>query len=179
MNKNKKNILYFVILIAITLIVITYMNFQIGNYVMPEEIVIKTSSSKIYDVDKNRIFEAMADIENYPTILPKNVISVEIINKTNNVIYANEEIAERGIKVKLMVKHVIEPHDKHTIEILNGDAKGTIIIQTYETVESGTKINTKSEIKLRGILIPFGFTAEYNITHAIDTATLEFMKFVK
>jgi ribosome-associated toxin RatA of RatAB toxin-antitoxin module len=178
LNNNNKILSYFIILTVITLIVIISMNFHIGNYIIPEEIVIKTHSSETFDVDKKKIFEAIANIENYPIILPKNVISVEIINKTNNIIYANEEVSEKGIKVNLMVKHVIEPYDKHIMEILSGDAKGTTITQTYETVDSGTQINTDAEIKLSGILVAFGFTAEHNISHAIDTATSEFVEFV-
>jgi hypothetical protein len=146
--------------------------------IIPESIVMQTHSSETFDVDKKKIFEAIANIENYPIILPKNVISVEIINQTNNIIYANEEVSERGIKVNLMVKHVIEPYDKHTMEILSGDAKGTTITQTYETVDSGTRIITDTKIKLSGILSAFGFTAKHSITHAIDTATTEFVKFV-
>jgi len=161
--------LYLVLVAVVTIIVIFFMNNYLGNLLIPQEIVIKTTTSKIVDLDKEKIFDVIADIEKYPTILPQNVISVEIINRTNNIIYANEQVSERGFQVNLLVKHVIEPYEKHTIEILNGDAKNSVITQTYETVESGTKIKTDLEIHLSGILIPFGFTAEHNIIHALNT----------
>jgi carbon monoxide dehydrogenase subunit G len=179
-NKSDKFIiLYFLSVAIIALTIIIYMNYQIGNQIFPEEITIKTTTTKVIDVDKEKIFEVISDIENYQTVLPKNVISVEIINSTDNVIYVNEELVEKGIKVNLLVQHIIEPYEKHTIKILRGDAKNTILTQYYERIDGGTKITTDIEIHLRGVLIPFGFTAEYNITHAIDTAISEFVKFVK
>ena len=74
--------------------------------VMPEKIT-EFETSRLVDVPNNRIFNVMAEIENFPVVIPKNVISVNVLDRTDNVITAEEELSEAGIKTKLLVKHTI------------------------------------------------------------------------
>jgi len=53
---------------------------------------IKTESQ--FNVDIKKIFDVMADVSNYHLVLPKNIISVEIIEQESNVIIAREVLAE-------------------------------------------------------------------------------------
>ena len=41
---------------------------------------------RFVDVPNDRIFDVMADIENFPNVIPKNILNVSISSKTNNVI---------------------------------------------------------------------------------------------
>ena len=50
-----------------------------------------------YNIGKEVLFNTMADVENYPTILPKNVLSVVIIEQEPNVILAEETMINQGI----------------------------------------------------------------------------------
>jgi len=69
--------------------------------------------------------------------------------------------------------------EKHTIEILDGDAKGTIITQNFEIIqpEGSLKITTEVELDLKGIFSFIGFLPISNIQHAIDTTIDEFVIF--
>ena len=87
------------------------------------------SLTRIVEVERETIFKIMADVNNYPYILPKNIISVEILEQDESTIIAEEEIIEQGIRAKLLVKHTFIPYEKQIIEILEGDAKGTKIEQ--------------------------------------------------
>ncbi|KAF6245756.1 SRPBCC family protein [Nitrosopumilus sp. b2] len=135
--------------------------------------------SRVVDVPNNRIFNVMADVENFPNILPKNILSVNILNKTENVIIAEEEFSEAGIKTKLVVKHTIDPYSKHTIEIIDGDAKGTIIIQSFEPIDSQTKLTTNVHLDLHGITSVVSFLPESNLVHALNTVISHFVEYSK
>lgn len=80
----------------------------------------------------------MANLENYPKVLPGNYISSRIINQTINTIYAEEKVAEFGIKTKMLVKHTIIPYDKHVLEVPDGDVNGTKITEIVEGNDSST-----------------------------------------
>ena len=69
--------------------------------------------------------------------------------------------------------------EKHTIEILDGDAKGTIITQNFEIIqpEGSLKITTDVELDLKGIFSFIGFLPISSIQHAIDTTIDEFVIF--
>ena len=106
MNKTDKIIIIFYIFLASSygLYVITYdvgLDESLLEVVMPKKIT-EFETSRLVDVPNNRIFNVMADIEKFPDVIPKNVISVNILDKTDNVITAEEELYEKGIKTKLL-----------------------------------------------------------------------------
>ena len=138
---------------------------------------IKTESQ--FNVDIKKIFDVMADVSNYHLVLPKNIISVEIIEQESNVIIAREVLAESGIKTTVLAKHTIIPYNEHTIEILDGDAKGTRITQTFTGDEESTKISTKVELKLKGILKPMYFLPKQNFAHALGTVNSSFVEYTQ
>ena len=125
------------------------------------------------------MYEVITDVENYPKVLPENILSVKILDRTNNSITAEEQISEQGIKSTLTVKHSFVPMEKHTIEILDGDAKGTIITQNFEIFqpEGSLKITTDVELDLKGIFSFVGFLPISSIQHAVDTTIDEFAIF--
>jgi len=133
----------------------------------------------VVDVDRESLFETMTSVENYPLVLPKNVISIKIINQTQNVIIAEEIVSDRGMTSKILAKHSIEPFQKHTIEVLEGDAKGTKIIQTFEEDGSKTKIRTEFNIEVRGLLTPISYFPAGNIRSAMNTVIHSFVTYTK
>ena len=132
---------------------------------------------RFVDVPHERIFDVMADIENFPNVLPKNIVNVSIITKTNNVIIAEEELSEAGITTKLIVKHTIKPYNEHIIEIIEGDAKGTIITQYFESSGSQTKLTTNVHLNLNGVTSIIAFLPESNLKHAINTIISHFVEY--
>ena len=130
-----------------------------------------------YNIGKEVLFNTMADVENYPTILPKNVLSVVIIEQEPNVILAEETMIEQGIKVKLLAKHTIIPYERHTVEIMSGDAKGTKITQIFRGDESSTKLSTKIQLKLHGLLSAFYFFPKDQFSHAMNTVNSSFVSY--
>ena len=129
-----------------------------------------------FNVDRKKIFDVMADVANYHLVLPNNVISVEIVEKGPNMIVAREVLSEAGLKTTVLAKHTMIPYNEHIIEILDGDAKGTKIIQTFTGDEELTKIKTKVELKLKGILKPMYYVPKGNLTHALGTVNSSFVQ---
>ena len=138
---------------------------------------IKTEST--FNVEKEIIFNVMANVGNYPKILPQNIISVEIIEEEDNVIMAKEVLMERGIKITILAKHTLTPYSEHIIEIMDGDAKGTKIKQTFTEDEGSTKISTEVELKLKGILKSIYYLPKHNFEHAIGTVNTNFVKYAE
>lgn len=181
MNKSDKIIIFFYIFLAISygfyvISTIEDIEKNLVKLVLPTKIT-EFETSRIVDLSNDKIFNLIVDIENYPKILPNNVINVIILNKTENIIIAEEEFIEAGIKTKLLVKHTITPFHEHIIEIINGDAKGTKIIQSFEPVNSQTKITTNVYFNLNGILSFVAFIPESNLVSAVNTVISEFVDY--
>ena len=138
---------------------------------------IKTEST--FNVEKEIIFNIMANVGNYPKILPQNIISVEIIEEEDNVIMAKEVLMERGIKITILAKHTLTPYSEHIIEIMDGDAKGTKIKQTFTDNEGSTKISTEVELKLKGIINSMYYLPKHNFEHAIGTVNTNFVEYAE
>ena len=183
MNKTNKIILIFYIFLAssLGLYVFTYdtgLDESLLEVVTPKKIT-EFETSRLVDVPNNRIFDVMANIENFPNILPENIVSVNILNKTDNEIIAEEELFEAGIKTKLLVKHTIKPYSEHIIEIIDGDAEGTKITQYFESVDSQTKLTTKVSLNVKGVTSIIAFLPEANLVHAMNTVISHFVEYSK
>ena len=183
MNKTDKIIIIFYIFLASSygLYVITYdvgLDESLLEVVTPKKIT-EFETSRLVDVPNNRIFNVMANIENFPNILPENIVSVNILNKTDNEIIAEEELFEAGIKTKLLVKHTIKPYSEHIIEIIDGDAEGTKITQYFESVDSQTKLTTKVSLNVKGVTSIIAFLPEANLVHAMNTVISHFVEYSK
>ena len=149
--------------------------------------------TKIVDVNQEEAFLIMADIKNYPNILPRNIISVNIINQTDNNVLAEYEVVEHGIRAKLLVSHTMYPYDKHVVEVMDGDAKGTKLMQDFtiinteieklpecdQSFDGCTKIDSRVELNLKGLLSPFSYLPKGNLDHASDTVISSFTNYMQ
>lgn len=183
MNKTDKIIVIFYVLLAFSygIFVLVASTELIGDRefsITPKKIT-DFETSKLVDVKKEEIFDVMANIENFPNILYGNINYVKILSKSDNVIIAEEELVEAGIKTKLLVRHTLKPYNEHIIEIIDGDAKGTVITQLFESVDSQTNLITKIHLNVNGISSVIGYLPERNLIHAINTVITRFVDYSK
>jgi len=181
MNKSDKIIVFFYIFLAISFsffIIFSSEGLENNPFqsVTPKKIT-DFETNLLIDIPKEIIFNEMTNIENYPNILPQNVVNVKIVSQTNDVIIAEEELSEAGISVKLLVKHTIQSPDKHIIEIIEGDAKGTTITQFFESNSSKTNLNTVVHLNVEGLLSLVQYIPESNLIHAINTVNSSFVDY--
>ena len=144
MKKNNLNFILFYSFLGISLVIgYSYLDSTFGNTTI--DIIQKPISNfhqeKIVDVERNIIYNLMTDVENFPIIIPKNILSVIIFEQNNNIVIGEIEVIERGIKSKINFQQTLFPYEKQTIEIIDGDAKGTMISQKFIIENSETKIN--------------------------------------
>jgi len=131
----------------------------------------------IVDTEKIRLFDVMADVENYPLVFQKNYVSVVILNQTSNSVLSLETVKEAGVQITLQIEHIFIPYESHRISILDGDAKGTSIIVWFDDFgENKTQISTKLDLHLKGVMSPFGIIPEQNIIHAQNTMLNNFLE---
>ena len=138
--------------------------------------MLKVKVEKIIKAKKDKVFFTMTDFENLPSKLPQIFKSVKIISREGNSIITEEfvKIARRDITQK--VKHVIQPTEKHEVFILEGDAKGSHIVESYEETSEGTKIIVEGDFKLVGTLNLLGFFAKKEIEKSINEVMDKFAK---
>ena len=185
MNKSDKIIIAFYVSLAISLI--SAYSYLDSLYERPQiDLQLPTEPTKKISFENivttrthEQMYDVLTDVKNYPKVLPKNVLSVKILNKTDDSIIAEEELYENFIKTKLTIKHSFIPMEKHTIEILDGDAKGTIISQYFEDLPDGFKIKTDIDLNLKGILYPVSFLPKSSLQHAVNTVIKEFASYAK
>ena len=135
------------------------------------------TTSQLVDIETETLFDLMADVENYADVLPNNISYVKILSSVDNVITAEEELTEAGLKIKLVAKHTLNPYSKHVIEIIDGDAKGTIITQTFESVGAQTNLITDVHLNITGPTSLMAYIPLKNLTHAIHTVNSTFVDY--
>ncbi len=133
---------------------------------------------KIVNVDRLTLFELFSDIEKYPLVLPENIISADIKSINKNILIVEMLVHEAGIKIPLEVKHEIFPSSRHTITILTGDVKDTVLDIVFEDYDSKTRITVDMELHTKGILTPFGFLASSNYQSAMNTVIESFIDYL-
>jgi hypothetical protein len=139
-QKTDKIIIIFYIFLAISFTIgISYITstFDTTEHLIEfPQPVTELQITKIVDVNQEEAFLIMTDVKNYPKILPRNIISVNIINQIDNSVLAEYEVIEHGIHTKLLANHTMYPYDKHIIEVMDGDAKGTKLIQDFTVINT-------------------------------------------
>ena len=82
-----------------------------------------------------------------------------------------------GIIAKLKAEHIIEPYHKQVVEVIDGDAQGTTITQTFEPYDNKTKISIDIDLKTKGILTAFSLLPVINANQAMDTIVQSFVEY--
>jgi len=134
----------------------------------------KVKVEKIIKADKDKVFFTITDFENLPSKLPQIFKSIKIISRKDNSIVTEELVRMAGRDITQKVKHLLQPTDKHEVFILEGDAKGSHIVETYDETSEGTKIIVEGDFTLAGKLNLLGFLAKLKIEQSINEVMDEF-----
>jgi len=126
------------------------------------------------NLDCNTIFNISTDVENFHKIMPKYFKSLSVISNSLNEKIVSESIHFLGRKIKIKTKHIILKPNIHKVFILDGPARGTSFVETYNSSLSGTDISILVDLKLRGILklIPF---LKFLLLKRMNSAMSEFV----
>ena len=136
----------------------------------------KVKVEKIIKAEKDKVFSTMTDFENLPSKLPHIFKSIKVISQEGNSLITEEFVKMAGRNITQKVKHIIQPTEKHEVFILEGDAKDSHIVESYEETSGGTKIIVEGDFKLAGKMNLLGFLAKGKIEKSINEVMDEFAK---
>jgi len=94
-------------------------------------------------VDSKKLFDVLADVQNYPKVFPKIINSVKILNRTNDTIFTEETISFQGITRAIEIKHEIIPYKSHTITALSGEFKNSSFIIEFKEKQNLVIVNAE------------------------------------
>ena len=182
MKKNDKYLLVFYALLIVGISTgVMYFDSSLEKPIGPLKIVPNPLSNIIVtetvDVETEKIFTIMADVENYPHVLPKNVLSVKKLEETNSSLVYEMTVQEKGFETTLLVRHDLFPYDEQILTVIDGDAENTVIHQKFQKQDNSTKLITDIEINLSGILSPFQYIPRTNFNHAMGTVLVSFAEY--
>ena len=136
----------------------------------------KIHFEKLVNAERNKVFDIAAKYEDFEKTLPEYFTSIRVRSVRDNVAVVEEHVKISGKELVMMTKHVIQYPEIHEVFVIGGDAKGSHIVEKYESVESGTKITVDADIKLHGILKVVGFFGKGKILKGFEKIMDEFAK---
>ena len=149
----------------------------------------KFSFEKIIKAERKKVFDTAANFEEFEKTLPKYFPSIRVrsvqtkgfIQKmgrflTGDTAVVEEHIRLAGKEIVMMTKHVTKYPEIHEVFVIGGDAKGSHIIERYESIPEGTKIIVEADFKLQGKLKIVGFIGKNKIKEGFSKIMDEFAK---
>ena len=112
----------------------------------------KINFEKIIKAERNKVFDIAANYEQFQKILPKYFPSIRVLSVRDNTSVVEEHVRIAGRELVMMTKHVTKYPELHEVFVIGGDAKGSYIIERYESIKDGTKITVEADLNLSGPL---------------------------
>ena len=131
---------------------------------------------KLVKAERNKVFELVANFENFQKRMPKYFPSIRIKSSRGDTTIAEEHVRLAGFELVMMTKHITKYPQLHEVFVIGGDAKGSHIVERYENVPSGTKIKVDVELKLSGKLRIANYLAKGRLQKAFAKKLNEFAK---
>lgn len=129
-------------------------NFRLENY---------TSLSQ------EKIFHISTDVENFHHVMPNYFKFLDVVEQHDNVKIIIEKIKFLGMPLKIKTKHTITKPNIHKVEILSGPTKGTVFVESYVALKTGTMILIDVELRFSGFMKLFSFFQVYVATKMNST----------
>jgi len=136
----------------------------------------KISFEKFIKAERNAVFDIAANYKDFQKTLPKYFPSIRVRSVRDNVAVVEEHIRIGRRELVMMTKHVTKYPELHEVFVIGGDAKGSHIIERYESVKGGTKVTVEADLKLRGPLKLAAFFGKPKIQKGFSKIMDEFAK---
>lgn len=103
-------------------------------------------------VPLEKIFETVTNFQLYQTWLPGHFPSMRIISVRPNTTLVEEHRIISEKEYVVMAKHITSDSFVHETIFVGGDAKGSQIVEKYEKVPQGTKIEVSVDFRPKTFL---------------------------
>ena len=150
-----KKITYFYILffiaLAVSLIYIDLTTNRSGNQTQSDHYSAELKYGMTSENDISTLFDVFSDLEKYPIYLPQYIQNVQLTEQDENISFYT--VKTTLVSTEFLIKQTIDKDNNYqVIEILNGDAKTTLIQQSFGGVNGKVTIDTKIFLEIEGIL---------------------------
>ena len=135
-------------------------NFKLENYTL---------------LSQEEIFHISTDVENFHHVMPNYFKSLNVVEQNDNVKIVIEKIKFLGIPLKIKTKHIITKPNIHKVEILSGPIKGTVFVESYIQLKTGTMILINVELRFSGFMKLFSFFQVY-LAKKMNSTMNDFVK---
>lgn len=105
------------------------------------------SFEKFSTSPKEKLLQVATNFQSYQTVFPKFFPSIRIISVRPNTTLIEEHRIIVGKEFVVMARHAVDNNFSHETFFVGGDAKGTHLIEKYETSPEGTKITVTIDFK--------------------------------
>lgn len=136
----------------------------------------KIRLEKLIKSERQKVFDIIANYENFQNILPQYFPSVRVRSVRENVAIVEEHLRLGGKEFVMMAKHITKYPESHEVFVIGGDTKGTHIIEKYEKIPEGTKLTVDADIKLCGLMKISGFFGKQKIALEFGKVIEELVK---
>ena len=110
----------------------------------------KINFEKIVKAERVKVFNIFTNYEQFQKSLPKYFPSIRIRSTRGNIAVVEEHIKIAGHEFIMMTKHVTKFPEIHEVFVIGGDAKGSHIVERFDSIQGGTKIIVDADLKLSG-----------------------------
>lgn len=136
----------------------------------------KINFEKIIKAERNKVFDIATNYEQLQKTLPEYFPSINIRSTRGNTAIIEQHIRIAGRELVMMTKHVTQYPKVHQVFVIGGDAKGSHIIERYESIQEGTKITVYIDLKLKGRLKLLAFFRKDKMKKSFTKIIDEFAK---
>lgn len=134
----------------------------------------KINFEKIIKAERNKVFNIAANFEQFQKTLPKYFPSIRVRSVRGNVSVVEEHVRVAGRELIMMTKHVTKYPELHEVFVIGGDAKGSHIVERYESIIGGTRITVEANLNLKGPLKILAFFGKSKIKKGFTKIMDEF-----
>jgi len=142
--------------------------------------MVRVEKSKTVNAPQEKIFMLITDFEKLPSRFPNRYRNVKILERSGNMITAEEDVTVAGRDIHQITKHILDANKSLRSEVVEGDTKGTVVQISLEP-DSGvgmTKVTVDADLKLGKMGSVLGVFAKGKIKDGLEHMIDEFEKTV-
>jgi coenzyme Q-binding protein COQ10 len=136
----------------------------------------KIHLEKIVKAKRQDVFDIVTNYEQFEKLLPEYFQSIRVRSIRDNIAVVEEHLKLGKRELVMMTKHITKYPEVHEVFVIGGDAKGSHIVEKYETVPEGTKLTVDADIKLKGAMVLVRILAKKKIVTEFGKIIDEFAK---
>jgi ribosome-associated toxin RatA of RatAB toxin-antitoxin module len=142
--------------------------------------MVRVEKSKTVNAPQEKIFALITDFEKLPSRFPNRYRSVKILERSGNIVTAEEDVTVAGRDIHQKTKHTLEPSRVLRSEVIDGDTKGTVVqISLDPESAERTKVSVDADLKLGKLGSMLGVFAKGKIKDGLERMIDEFESSVK